>query len=73
MKTVMEVKIMATAKKAIKIKAADLKKKGHELKEWFKDLDAKVEQWKFSVEDSEEGIRVELHTRALIQRPSDNR
>ena len=61
-----EVMIM-TAKKAMKIKAADLKKKGHELKKWFMDLDANVEQWKFSVEDTKEGIRVELHTQALIQ------
>ena len=32
-----------------------LKAKSIELKKWFMDLDAKLEQWKFSVEDTKEG------------------
>jgi hypothetical protein len=45
----------------------DVKGKGLELKKWFLDMDAKIEQWKFSVENTKEGIRVELHTVALIK------
>ena len=40
-------------------------------RERFKELDATVEQWKFSVEDTKEGIRVELHTQALIKHPKE--
>ncbi len=50
-----------------------LKTKSLELKKWFMDLDAKMEQWKFSVEDTKEGMRVELHTVALIKHPSDKK
>ncbi len=46
---------------------ADLKAKSLELKKWFMDLDANLEQWKFSVEDTKEGMRVELHAVALIK------
>jgi hypothetical protein len=51
----------------------NLKAKGHELKKWFMDLDAKMEQWKFSVEDTKEGTRVEVHATALIKHPSDKK
>ena len=44
-----------------------VKGKGMELKEWFKDLDAKLEDWKFSVEESKAGTRVEIHAVALIK------
>jgi hypothetical protein len=44
-----------------------VKGKGMELKEWFKDLDAKLEDWKFSVEESKAGTRVEIHAVAFIK------
>ena len=45
----------------------NVKGKGLELKKWFLDMNANLEQWKFSVENTKEGIRVELHTIALIK------
>jgi hypothetical protein len=48
-----------------------LKAKSLELKKWFMDMDAKLEQWKFSVEDTKEGMRVELHAVALIKHPKE--
>jgi len=50
---------------------ANLKAKSLELKKWFMDLDANLEQWKFSVEDTKEGMRVELHAVALIKHPKE--
>lgn len=46
-----------------------LKEKSLELKKMFKDVSAVLEQWKFSVEETKEGMRVELHAVALIKRP----
>ena len=51
----------------------NIKAKSHEIKKWLMDLDAKVEQWKFSVEDTKEGMRVELHAVALIKHPKDSK
>lgn len=51
----------------------NLKAKSQELKKWFMDLDAKLEQWKFSVEDTKEGIRVEMHAIALIKHPKEKK
>jgi flagellar motor protein MotB len=45
-----------------------LNDKGQELKKMFKDIDANVEQWKFSVEDAKEGTRVEITVKALIKK-----
>ena len=45
-----------------------LKEKSLELKKMFKDIRAVLEQWKFSVEETKEGMRVELHAVALIKR-----
>ncbi len=50
---------------------ANLKAKSLELKKWFMDMDAKLEQWKFSIEDTKEGMRVELHAVALIKHPKE--
>ncbi len=50
-----------------------LNEKSTELKKWFKDLNAKMEQWKFSVEDTKEGIRVELHAVVLIKHAKDKK
>jgi hypothetical protein len=52
---------------------ANLRAKSLELKKWFMDLDAKLEQWKFSVEDTKEGMRVEMHAVALIKHPKDKK
>lgn len=46
-----------------------LKEKSLELKKMFKDVSAVLEQWKFSVEETKEGMRVELHAVALIKHP----
>jgi len=46
-----------------------LKEKSLELKKMFKDIKAVLEQWKFSVEESKEGLRIELHAVALIKKP----
>jgi hypothetical protein len=46
-----------------------LKEKSLELKKMFKDIRAVLEQWKFSVEETKEGMRVELHAVALIKHP----
>ena len=51
----------------------NLKAKSLELKKWFMDLNAKMEQWKFSVEDTKEGMRVELHAVALIKHPKEKK
>ncbi len=45
----------------------DVKKKGLELKSLLNNLNAELEQWKFSVENSKEGMRVELHAIAFIK------
>jgi hypothetical protein len=54
---------------ANKVDGNDLRKKGSEIKKWFMDLDAKIEHWKFSVEETKEGMRVEVHAVALIKHP----
>jgi hypothetical protein len=45
----------------------DIKAKGLELKEMLKDLKATLETWKFSVEDTKEGMKVELHVVAVVK------
>jgi len=45
----------------------EVKEKGLELRKLFKDLNAEMETWKFSVENTKEGMRVELHAVALIK------
>ncbi len=45
-----------------------LSEKGVEIKKMFKDLKANLETWKFSLEDTKEGMRVEVHAVALIRR-----
>jgi hypothetical protein len=51
----------------------DVKKKGLELKKLFDDLNAELELWKFSVENSKEGMRVELHAIALIKQTKNKK
>ena len=45
----------------------DIKEKSLELKKLFKNMNAEMEHWKFSIEDTKEGLRVELHAVALIK------
>ncbi len=45
----------------------DVKKKGLELKSLLNNLNAELEQWKFSVENTKEGMRIELHAIAFIK------
>ena len=45
--------------------------KSLEIKKMFKDMSATLEQWKFSIEDTKEGTRVEIHATALIKRNRD--
>lgn len=45
-----------------------LNEKSQDLKEMLKDMQANLEQWKFSIEENKEGIRVEIHAAALIKK-----
>jgi hypothetical protein len=45
----------------------ELGDKSKELKEMLKDMKATIETWKFSVEESKEGMRIEIHAVALIK------
>ena len=45
-----------------------LSEKGVEIKKMFKDMKANLEQWKFSVEETKEGMRIEVHAVALVKR-----
>jgi hypothetical protein len=48
-----------------------LNEKSKDLKKMFKDIDAQLDQWKFSIEESKEGIRVEIHIAALIKKKKE--
>jgi hypothetical protein len=58
-----ENEVVSTASKEV----TDIKEKGQELKQMLKDLKATLETWKFSVEDTKEGMKVELHMVALVK------
>ena len=45
--------------------------KSMEIKKMFKDMSATLEQWKFSIEDTKEGTRVEIHATALLKRKKE--
>jgi len=45
-----------------------LNEKGQELKKLFKDYNANIEQWKFSVEETKDGLRVEFAAKALFKK-----
>ena len=45
-----------------------ISEKSQDLKKMFKDMQATLEQWKFSVEETKEGMRIEIHAAALIKR-----
>jgi hypothetical protein len=44
-----------------------LDEKGKDLKKILREMDAKIEHWKFSIEESKEGKRVEVHISALFK------
>jgi len=46
-----------------------IKEKSLDLKNFFSDLKAVLEQWKFSVEETKEGTRIEIHAIALVRSP----
>lgn len=46
-----------------------LKDKGIEIRKYLKDIKAVLEEWKFSIEETKEGTRIELRAVALIKRP----
>ena len=50
-----------------------LNEKNLELRKWFKDMNAVMEQWKFSVENTKEGTRIELHAVALIKQQKEKK
>ncbi len=49
-----------------------LRAKSVELKKMFKDMNAEMEQWKFSIDDTKEGLRVELHAVSLFKHTPKN-
>jgi len=50
-----------------------LREKSLELREMLKGLKATIEQWKFSIEETKEGIRVELHAVALVKQTKEKK
>jgi hypothetical protein len=47
--------------------AVVLNEKGRELKKLLTDYDANIDQWKFSIEETGEGIRVDLTLKATFK------
>jgi hypothetical protein len=45
----------------------EIKAKSLELRNFFKDVKAVLEEWKFSVEETKEGTRIEIHAIALVR------
>jgi|GEM_PF-1040681 len=46
-----------------------LKDKSLELRKYLKDIKAVLEEWKFGIEETKEGVRIELRAVALIRYP----
>jgi hypothetical protein len=45
----------------------EIRAKSLELKNFFKDMKAVLEEWKFSVEETKDGTRIEVHAVALLR------
>jgi hypothetical protein len=45
----------------------ELKTKSLEFKKFFRDIQAVLEEWKFSIEETKEGTRIEVHAIALVR------
>ncbi len=63
-----QVNYMASEEKDI---SEVLDEKGKDLKKILKEMDAKIEHWKFSIEESKEGKRVEVHITASVQEQAE--
>jgi hypothetical protein len=50
-----------------------LKEKSLDLKNFLQDVKAVLEQWKFSVEETKEGTRIEIHAVALVKPPKGDK
>jgi predicted PilT family ATPase len=59
-----QVKLVASEEKDI---SEVIEEKGRDLKKILKEMDAKIEHWKFSMEETKEGRRVEVHITALFK------
>jgi predicted PilT family ATPase len=59
-----QVKLVASEEKDI---SEVIEEKGKDLKKILKEMDAKIEHWKFSMEETKEGRRVEVHITALFK------
>jgi hypothetical protein len=51
----------------------EIRNKSLELKDFFKGVRAVLEQWKFSVEETKEGTRIEVHAIALVRHPKNGK
>jgi hypothetical protein len=49
-----------------------LKDKSLELRKYLKDIKAVLEEWKFGIEETKEGVRIELRAVALIRTHKKN-
>jgi hypothetical protein len=45
----------------------EIRAKGLELKNFFENVKAVMQEWKFSVEETKEGTRIEVHAVALVR------
>jgi len=52
--------------------ASGLRKKGIEIQDYLKKVKAEVEEWKFGVEESKDGFRVEWRVVALLRKPKEH-
>jgi hypothetical protein len=59
-----QVKLVASEERDI---SEVIEEKGKDLKKILKEMDAKIEHWKFSMEETKEGRRVEVHITALFK------
>ena len=50
-----------------------IKEKSLDLKNFFTGIKAVLEQWKFSVEETKEGTRIEIHAIALVRQPKNGK
>ena len=46
--------------------AVGLKKRGKEIKDYLKEIHAEIQDWKFGIEESEDGIKIEWRVVAVI-------
>jgi hypothetical protein len=51
----------------------ELQDKGAELKNFFQSIRAVLEEWKFSVEETKEGTRIEVHAVAMMRHHRDGK